>query len=109
MSSLTSNHQKKPSENHEFDNVAEFDRVSPDLIEEARQFQSAVLCDVAGRRGALHARIQGLSSTMKLAGPAFPVEVRPGDNLLFHVALALAKGFIAQIGSCSGQAGARVN
>lgn len=74
-----------------FDNVAEFDRVSPDLIEEARQFQSAVLCDVAGRRGALNARIQGLSPTMRLAGPAFPVEVRPGDNLLFHVALALAK------------------
>jgi regulator of RNase E activity RraA len=74
-----------------FDSVAEFERVSPDLIEEARQFQSAVLCDVAGRRGALNARIQGLSPDMKLAGPAFPVEVRPGDNLLFHVALALAK------------------
>lgn len=74
-----------------FDKVADFERVHPHLIEEARQFQSAVLCDVAGRRGALHARIQGLSPAMKLAGPAFPVEVRPGDNLLFHVALALAK------------------
>jgi regulator of RNase E activity RraA len=74
-----------------FDNVADFERVSPDLIEQARQFQSAVLCDVAGRRGALNGRIQPLSSTMKLAGPAFPVEVRPGDNLLFHVALALAR------------------
>lgn len=28
---------------------------------------------------------------MVVAGPAFPVEVRPGDNLMFHVALALAK------------------
>lgn len=74
-----------------FDNVAAFERVCPNLVEEARQFQSAVLCDVAGRRGALHARIQGLSPAMKLAGPAFPVEVRAGDNLLFHVALALAK------------------
>ena len=68
-----------------FDKVAQFERVSSNLVDEARQFQSAVLCDVAGRRGALHARIQGLSPTMKLAGPAFPVEVRPGDNLLFHV------------------------
>jgi regulator of RNase E activity RraA len=74
-----------------FDNVADFERVSPDLSEQARQFQSAVLCDVAGRRGALNGRIQPLSPTMKLAGPAFPVEVRPGDNLLFHVALALAR------------------
>jgi len=28
---------------------------------------------------------------MKVAGPALPVEVRPGDNLMFHVALAVAK------------------
>lgn len=76
---------------NKFEKVADFERVSPDLIEEARQYQSAVLCDVAGRRGALNARIQPLVPTMKVAGPAFPVEVRGGDNLLFHVALALAK------------------
>jgi regulator of RNase E activity RraA len=28
---------------------------------------------------------------MKVAGPAFTVEVRPGDNLAFHVALAVAR------------------
>lgn len=76
---------------NKFDNTAEFERVPVDQIEQARQYQAAVLCDVAGRRGALHARIQPLVPSMKLAGPAFPVEVRGGDNLLFHVALALAK------------------
>ena len=28
---------------------------------------------------------------MKLAGPAFTVDVRPGDNLMIHAAMALAK------------------
>jgi 4-hydroxy-4-methyl-2-oxoglutarate aldolase len=28
---------------------------------------------------------------MKLAGPAFTVEVRPGDNLMIHAAMSLAK------------------
>ena len=74
-----------------FTNVAQFERVTPEQIERAREFQSAVLCDVAGRRGALHGAIQPLVPSMVVAGPAFPVEVRPGDNLMFHVALALAK------------------
>ncbi|WP_031362442.1 diguanylate cyclase [Caballeronia sordidicola] len=74
-----------------FNGTASFERVTPEQVERAREFQSAVLCDVAGRRGALHARIQPLVSKMMVAGPAFPVEARPGDNLMFHVALALAK------------------
>jgi 4-hydroxy-4-methyl-2-oxoglutarate aldolase len=75
----------------QFAQVASFERVSPAQVERARKLQSAILCDVVGRRGALHGRIQALSPTMKVVGPAFPVEVRPGDNLMFHVALALAR------------------
>ena len=72
-------------------NAPEFERVAPELVERARAFQSAILCDVFGRRGTLNARVQALHPSMKVAGPAFTVEVRPGDNLMFHVALALAK------------------
>jgi 4-hydroxy-4-methyl-2-oxoglutarate aldolase len=68
-----------------------FDRVTASQINRAKQFQSAILCDVFGRRGTLNARVQGLHPTMQVAGPAFTVEVRPGDNLMFHVALALAQ------------------
>jgi hypothetical protein len=32
---------------------------------------------------------------MKLAGPAFTVEVRPGDNLMIHAAIALASPAIS--------------
>jgi regulator of RNase E activity RraA len=74
-----------------YSQAAAFERVSPDLVERARSFQSAILCDVGGRRGTLNSRIQALHPKMKVAGPAFTVEVRPGDNLMFHVALAVAR------------------
>lgn len=66
-------------------------RVSKALVQAAAQYQSAILADVSGRRGALDASIAPLARHMKVAGPAFTVEVRPGDNLMFHAALALAK------------------
>lgn len=71
--------------------IKEFDRVSPELVAKAAEFQPAIFSDVNGRRGAMHGRIKALHPRMKLAGPAFTVDVRPGDNLMIHAALALAK------------------
>lgn len=73
------------------DIVRTFERTAPDTVARAARFQAAILADVAGRRGALHGRIRALSPTMKLAGPALTVEVRPGDNLMIHAAMALAR------------------
>ncbi|KQT14191.1 RraA family protein [Ramlibacter sp. Leaf400] len=73
------------------DIVRNFERVSPELVQQAAQFQAAILADVAGRRGALHGRIAALRPRMKLAGPALTVDVRPGDNLMIHAAIALAR------------------
>ena len=73
------------------DIVRDFERVSSDLVRQASAFQPAILADVAGRRGALHGRIRALRHRMKLAGSALTVEVRPGDNLMIHAAIALAK------------------
>jgi 4-hydroxy-4-methyl-2-oxoglutarate aldolase len=73
------------------DILRDFDRVSPALVKQAAEFQAAILADVAGRRGALHGRIAALRPRMKLAGPALTVDVRPGDNLMIHAAMALAK------------------
>src|SRR5215470_15256200 len=69
----------------------DFTRVSPEIVKKAAGFQAAILADVAGRRGTLHGRIHGLAPSMKFAGPALTVEVRPGDNLMIHAALAVAK------------------
>ena len=73
------------------DVVRDFERVPADVVAKAREFQAAILADVAGRRGTLHGRIRALDPSMQLAGPAFTVEVRPGDNLMIHAAIALAK------------------
>lgn len=75
----------------DYKQLAEFPRVSDELVERARKYQAAILCDVAGRRGTVDARIRALNPKMKVFGPAFTVEVRPGDNLMFHVALAVAR------------------
>ncbi len=73
------------------DIVRDFDRVPPELVQQAGAFQAAILADVNGRRGALHGRISALRPSMKVAGTAFTVEVRPGDNLMIHAAMSLAK------------------
>lgn len=73
------------------DIVRDFERIPADLVQQAAAFQPAILADVAGRRGALHGRIKALRHRMKLTGSAFTVEVRPGDNLMIHAAIALAK------------------
>jgi regulator of RNase E activity RraA len=73
------------------DIVRDFDRVPPDVVAKAGQFQAAILADVAGRRGTLNGRIRALHPSMKIAGTALTVEVRPGDNLMIHAALKLAK------------------
>ncbi|MBW0446187.1 RraA family protein [Paraburkholderia phenoliruptrix] len=71
--------------------IRDIERVSPQLVEAAARFQAAILADVAGRRGTLHGRVKPLSPKMKVAGPAITVEVRQGDNLAIHAALAVAK------------------
>jgi regulator of RNase E activity RraA len=66
-------------------------RVAPHVVEQASAFASSILADVAGRRGALDGRISPLARSMRLAGPAFTIEVRPGDNLMIHAAIAMAQ------------------
>lgn len=73
------------------DVIRDFERVPADLVAQAAQYPSSILADVAGRRGALSGRIAPLAPTMRFAGPALTVEVRPGDNLMIHAALAVAK------------------
>jgi 4-hydroxy-4-methyl-2-oxoglutarate aldolase len=73
------------------DVIRDIERGDAGVVEQAAQFPSSILADVAGRRGALSGRIAPLAPTMRFAGPAVTVEVRPGDNLMIHAALALVK------------------
>ena len=67
------------------------ERVSPEFVEQASKFASSILADVGGRRGGMHARIAALDPRSRFCGPALTVEVRPGDNLMIHAAMAIAK------------------
>ena len=73
------------------DVIRSIERVDAAVVEQARGFASSILADVAGRRGALSGRIAPLSPSMRFAGPAVTVDVRPGDNLMIHAALALVQ------------------
>jgi 4-hydroxy-4-methyl-2-oxoglutarate aldolase len=73
------------------DVIRDFERVDAATVDQAAQYPSSILADVAGRRGALSGRIAPLSPSMRFAGPALTVEVRPGDNLMIHAALAVAR------------------
>lgn len=73
------------------DVVRDFERVDAAVVAQAGRFASSILADAAGRRGALHGRIAPLAPSMRFAGPALTVELRPGDNLMIHAALAVAR------------------
>ncbi|KQW37729.1 RraA family protein [Rhizobacter sp. Root404] len=73
------------------DVIREVQRVDAATVAEAARFPSSILADVAGRRGALSGRIAPLAPSMRFAGPAITVEVRPGDNLMIHAAMAVAQ------------------
>ena len=69
----------------------DFERVPPAIVQKASQFAASILADVAGRRGTLDGRIAAVLPSMKMAGPAFTIEVRAGDNLMIHAAMSMAK------------------
>lgn len=70
------------------DVIRHIHRVAPELVRAAAELPAAILADVYGRRGTLHGRIAPLAPGMKVCGPALTVEVRPGDNLMIHAAMA---------------------
>ncbi len=69
----------------------DFERVPPDVVAQASGFAASILADVAGRRGTLDGRIAPVSPSMRMAGSAFTIEVRAGDNLMIHAAMTMAR------------------
>lgn len=69
----------------------DFDRIDPEVVRAASGYAASILADVAGRRGALDGRIAPVAPSMRICGPAFTVEVRAGDNLMIHAAMAMAR------------------
>lgn len=70
--------------------VKDFKRPDKELIEKFDGVAVANLDDVMNRISATHEAIRPINKS-KLLGTAFTVKVPEGDNLMFHVAMDLAK------------------
>lgn len=70
---------------------SDFVRLDASIVAAFEGIATTIVADVAGRRGALDARIRSMTPGRSAAGTAFTVEVRPGDNLMIHAALMLAQ------------------
>ncbi|MHA7685776.1 RraA family protein [Cupriavidus sp. PET2-C1] len=69
-----------------------FERVPAHIATRARDIPVAVIGDVSHRLYSLPGGYKNYSrEARKFAGPAFPVRVRPGDNLFLHKALDVAQ------------------
>lgn len=67
------------------------ERVSPELIAAAREYDTATLHEASGKKGALASAIKPMVPGRKIAGPAVPVHSPPGDNLWLHRAIYAAE------------------
>lgn len=66
-------------------------RVENQWVEKFRSIPVANISDVMSRMAAGGASLRPMHKAGVLAGPAFTVKVRPGDNLLVHKALVMAQ------------------
>lgn len=71
--------------------VADIDRPDGEVIVAFDGLPVSAIGDVMGRRSIMDAGIQPLSRSLRMAGPAVTVETRPGDNLMIHAALKVAR------------------
>lgn len=74
-----------------YDVIKNFPRPEQALVEALGSVQTATLHEAMGKRGALPHTIKPIWPGMRLFGPALTVKSRPGDNLMLHKAVSLAK------------------
>lgn len=66
-------------------------KVDPQVVEQFRHLPVANVSDSMYRMSAGGARLRPMYQGERMAGPAFTVRTRPGDNLMVHKALDLAE------------------
>lgn len=62
----------------------------PDQLAALCRLGTATVHEAQGKTGALDSRIKGIAPGRRLAGTAFTVQARPGDNLAIHYAVTVA-------------------
>ena len=68
-----------------------FPRPDGQLLDAYRGQATATVFEVNGKKGAMAFAIKPLYPGMKVCGPALPVFAPPGDNLMLHYAITVAR------------------
>lgn len=71
--------------------VKNIKRPEKHIIEAYKELSSATVHEASGKKGAASCYIKPINKGMKICGPAFTVQCMPGDNLMLHKALEIAK------------------
>lgn len=66
-------------------------KVAPEVVERFARLPVANVSDSMSRMTAAGARVRPMHQSGGMAGPALTVKTRPGDNLMIHKAMAIAK------------------
>jgi 4-hydroxy-4-methyl-2-oxoglutarate aldolase len=66
--------------------------ISKDKLTQLRDLGTATIYEAQGAKGAFDHGMKPLDPTVRLAGPALTVDVRPADNLMLHYAVLQALG-----------------
>lgn len=69
----------------------DFDRPSETLIKQLGQFDTPDISDILNRMYAMNNGIRNLTASERVCGPACTVKVFPGDNLMVHKVLDVAR------------------
>lgn len=65
--------------------------ISAESLRTLRERGSATVYEAQGAKGALDSGMKPIDPGMRLAGPAFTVDIRPADNLMLHYAMLKAR------------------
>jgi regulator of RNase E activity RraA len=66
-------------------------RPAPEIVERFRAYPTPDISDLMNRLYAMDGGIRNLVNDLGLCGPALPVKLYPGDNLMLHKALDVAR------------------
>jgi len=71
--------------------VYEIERVDKNLVEAMKAYPTATIHEAYGARGAFDSSIKPIHGSMRVCGPVVTVKARPGDNLIVHKAIYVAR------------------
>ena len=79
----------------------DIERPSSELIDKLTSYGTPALSDGLNKFNTMDAHIKPAAKGTRIAGPALTVRMRPGDNLMLHKAIGLAKeGDVIVVDTC---------